>query len=249
LRSVGWLVVSSPLRRNALRRAGARIDVPVALAAWLCGWLVANVLAVVVLSAAGYDSTDDAAIWALFLGQVLGWAAFIGAMVLASQRDGSGAFVDDYSVRVRPVDVLGAAAGVLTQLVVLPLIYLPLEKLWPDTFSSDKLSENAKDLVDRAHGGSLLLLVLMVCVGAPIVEELVYRGLLQGTFANRISQVPALLVASAWFALIHFRPVEYPGLFAAGLVFGACALTAGRLGPAMAAHLGFNITGLVLAFN
>ena len=31
----------------------------------------------------------------------------------------------------------------------------------------------------------MVLLVLMVCVGAPIVEELVYRGLLQGSFAAR----------------------------------------------------------------
>ena len=71
-------------------------------------------------------------------------------------------------------------------------MYLPLERLWADTFSEDRLTENAKDLVDRASGGSMVLLVLMVCVGAPIVEELVYRGLLQGSFAARFNHVAGL---------------------------------------------------------
>ena len=45
----------------------------------------------------------------------------------------------------------------------------------------------------------MVLLVLMVCVGAPIVKELVYRGLLQGSFAARFNNVPAWLAASAIF--------------------------------------------------
>ena len=57
----------------------------------------------------------------------------------------------------------------------------------------------------------------------------------------------AWLVASAWFAVIHFRPVEYPGLFAFGLVAGACLLVTGRLGMSIATHVAFNVTGLLLA--
>ena len=70
-----------------------------------------------------------------------------------------------------------------------PLVYLPLERLWEDVFTEERLTENAKDLVDRASGGSMVLLVVMVCVGAPLVEELVYRGLLQGSFAARVNHV------------------------------------------------------------
>lgn len=241
--------MSSSVRRNPLRPAGASVDVPVAVVTWLCGWLVANVAATVVLLAGGYDSADEASITALFIANVLGWAGFVAGMAAASQRGGSADFVADYGVRVQPIDAAAAAVGVLTQLVVLPLIYLPLEELWPATFSDDKLAENAKELVDRAADSGMVLLVLMVCVGAPLVEELVYRGLIQGSLVNRIHQVAALVIASAFFAVIHFRPVEYPGLFAAGLVFGACALVGGRLGPAIVAHAAFNITGLVLALD
>jgi len=208
-----------------------------------------NVAGLVVLAASGHDDPDRAPIWVLFVGTLAGWTVFVGAMVVVSHRAGTGRFVHDYRVRFRPLDVLATGAGALTQVAAIPLLYLPLEALWPDTFSSDKLSENAKDLVDRATGASLVLLVVMVCVGAPIVEELVYRGLVQGSLADRFPPVAAWLIASALFAVIHFRPVEYPGLFLAGLVFGAGALLAGRLGPAVAAHLGFNVAGLILAFG
>ena len=147
------------------------------------------------------------------------------------------------------MDVLGLPVGVLTQLVLVPLVYLPLERIWEDVFTEERLTETAKDLVDRASGGSMVLLVLMVCVGAPIVEELVYRGLVAGVVRRPLQPGVAWLAASALFALIHFRPVEYPGLLVIGLVCGFCALATGRLGMAIACHIGFNVTGLLLALD
>jgi len=241
--------VSSPIRSTALRDAGHRVDVPVALFTYLGAALGGALLGSLVLVIGGYEKSEDAPIWVLFLVQLFAWGVFLAAMFVASQRAGSGQFADDYQTRFKPVDILGVPIGVLTQLVVLPLLYLPLEKIWDGTFNDDTLSENAKDLVDRATGGSIVLLVVMVCVGAPIVEELVYRGLLQGSFSARFNHMPAWLAASAIFALIHLRPVEYPGLLAIGLVCGYCALSTGRLGMAMACHVGFNVTGLLLALD
>jgi membrane protease YdiL (CAAX protease family) len=232
-----------------MRDTGRRIDVPLALLTWLAAWLLGQVVALVVYSAGGYEDVDDVPISVLFVSQLLVWGIFIGAMVLASRRGGTGRFRDDYQVDARGVDLLGAPIGVLSQLVLVPLVYLPLERLWGDVFTEERLTENAKDLVDRASGGSMVLLVLMVCVGAPVVEELVYRGLVQGSLADRVNPLPAWLAASALFALIHFRPVEYPGLLVIGLVCGACALVTGRLGMAIACHVGFNVTGLLLALD
>jgi membrane protease YdiL (CAAX protease family) len=83
-----------------------------------------------------------------------------------------------------------------------------------------------------------------VVVGAPIIEELVYRGLLQGALVRRVRPAVAVVVVALLFALVHFRPVQYPGLFAFGLVLGVCALRTRRLGMAIAAHVGFNAAGL-----
>lgn len=232
-----------------MRDTGRRIDVPLALLTWLAAWLLGQVVALVVYSAGGYEDVDEVPISVLFVSQLLVWGIFIGGMVLASRRGGTGRFRDDYQLDARGVDLLGVPIGVLTQLVLVPLVYLPLERLWEDVFTDERLTENAKDLVDRASGGSMVLLVLIVCVGAPLVEELVYRGLVQGSLADRVNPLPAWLAASALFAVIHFRPVEYPGLLVIGLMCGACALVTGRLGMAIACHVGFNVTGLLLALD
>lgn len=232
-----------------MRDVGRRIDVPVAALAWVGAFIVGQLAAVVVIGASGADTVDEIPIPTLFLALSISWAAYLSALWWASQRSGTGDFVEDYRVRFRPLDLVGAPIGVLTQLVVVPLVYLPLSRLWPSTFSEDELADNAERLIDRAGGAATILLVLMVCVGAPIVEELVYRGLLQGSFAGRVNGFFAVLIASVWFAVIHFRPVEYPGLFTFAVVAGACFLVTGRIGTAVVTHVAFNVTGLLLAYT
>ncbi len=51
---------------------------------------------------------------------------------------------------------------------------------------------------------------------------------------------------AALFAVIHFRPIEFPGLFMFGLIVGVAAKLTGRLGMSIMAHIGFNFTGLML---
>jgi membrane protease YdiL (CAAX protease family) len=214
---------------------------------WLGAWLVGNVVGSFVLVAVNGGSADDAPIWATVLGALLLWVPFLVALTWLSRTDGTGDPVADYGLRFEPIDLVGLVIGVLGQLVLIRLVYLPLEAIWPDTFSQDRLQENARDLWDRADGVWLVALVLVVVVGAPLVEELVYRGLLQGAMVRRLDDVLAVVVVAAWFAVIHFRPVEYPGLFAIGLVFGVCALVTRRLGMSVMAHLAFNAVGLALA--
>lgn len=178
---------------------------------------------------------------------VIGWITFLIGARFISRSHGSGDVVADLGIRVRPIDSIGIAIGIISQVVLVPLVYVPFRSIWPATFDDEALTETAEDLVDRAGGGLLPLLILLVVVGAPVVEEIVYRGLLQRPLLGRVPGFAVVVFTSAVFALIHFRPVEYPGLFVAGLVFGVCAWRTGRLGPAIAAHVGFNLAGITLA--
>ena len=234
-------------RRATLREAGRAVDVPVAIVTWLAAFLVGQTISALVASTAGVDDVDAIPIPTLFVAVAATWIAYVAGAWYASVRAGSGDPVEDYRLRFRGIDLVGVPIGALTQLVLVPVVYLPLTRLWPDVFTDERLEETAQRLVDRADGASMALLVLMVCVGAPIVEEIVYRGMLQGSFAARVDQKVALLAAATWFAVIHFRPVEYPGLFVFGLVAGACFLATGRLGTAIVTHAAFNVTGLLLA--
>lgn len=214
---------------------------------WLGGWVASSVLGAVVLAATG--SSTQAPIPVIAMSLMLGWTAYLTGMVLLSRRAGTGSLVHDYGLSARWVDVLGVPVGVLCQLVVVPLVYLPLRWLWPATFEQHRLQDTATSLTDRATGpASVALLALVIVIGAPIVEELVYRGLVQRSLAGRFNHLVAWLCTAGLFTLIHFRPVEYPGLAAFALIVGAAALLTGRLGPGIAIHVGFNATGLLLAF-
>lgn len=226
-----------------------RIDIPVAVMTWVATWLLGQVLFVVVTLIAGADGSDPIPIPTLALGMIATWTAALAGLWWASVREGSGDPRVDYALEIELVDVVAIPVGVLAQLVLIPVAYVPLRWMWPSVFSEDRLEETARDLVDRAGGTTIVLLVFVVVVGAPIVEELLYRGLLQASFAARISDPLALVAASVWFAVIHFRPVELPGLFLAGMVFGGCFLLTGRLGTAVVAHASFNLTGLLTVWS
>jgi membrane protease YdiL (CAAX protease family) len=228
--------VASPARLEP------RDTLPIVAVAWFLGVSAASlVLAVAHGSAAG-----DPTIAALGASLVALWAVHVGASILASHRFGSGDVLADFGMRAAPIDLVGVPLGVAAQLVLVPVVYAPLRSVWPDTFSEDRLEETARDLVDRASGGSTLLLFVLVAVGAPLVEELFYRGLLQRPLLGRWPTPIAIVFVAAVFAAIHFRPVEFVGLFVVGLVFGVCAWATDRLGLAVVSHVAFNVTGLLL---
>jgi hypothetical protein len=228
-------------------RRPATIPLAPALGAWSVAWVVgAIVVTPLLVVAAGGSVGDDLTIVQLSLATVGMWAVFGVALLVASRRFGTADVGTDVGWSFRPVDLLGIPLGVATQFLLVPLLYWPLRELWPDTFDPGRLEERAQDLADRAGGFDTVLLVLVVVVGAPLVEELVYRGLVQRSLSVAVGASSGLLLASILFALIHFSPVEYPGLFLAGLVFGACVTLTGRLGPAIVTHAAFNAAGLAM---
>ncbi|MGB0112817.1 MAG: CPBP family intramembrane glutamic endopeptidase [Ilumatobacteraceae bacterium] len=217
------------------------------MAAFLGAWVAAQLVSSALIAAMhGTDGADDAPFTVLAAALAGAWVTYLAVMWVVSQRAGSGSFTADYGLSIDWIDMAGLGVGAMAQLVLLRVVYLPLEAVWPDTFTQDRLEENAQDLVDRA-GAHQWLLVAVVVVGAPIVEELFYRGLLQRPLAARFNEGLVVVAVAATFALVHFRPVEFPGLFAFGLVLGAAALWTGRLGTPIMIHVGFNATALLLA--
>ena len=251
------LPVAEPARKRESRPLGspirvaaaAPIDVGTAVVAFCVSWVVAQLVSSLVVGALG-GGADVADVSIGVMGAALGaaWVCYLLGMWVASDRAGTGNFLVDYGVSFRAIDAVGFGIGALSQLVVVNLVYLPLRSLWPDVFTDDRLQENAKDLIDRASGGSAVLLVVLVVLGAPIIEELFYRGLLQRSLLARYNDGIVVVGVAMLFALVHFRVVEYPGLFVFALILGFCAMRTGRLGMSITTHIGFNLTGLILAW-
>ena len=227
------------------RVAPSPIPFGASVGTWAAAWVLGQVvLAPIIIVVSGADLGDDLSIPLLGAVALVGWTAFLVAVAIASRRFGTGDLAADLGVAFRPIDLIGVPLGVATQLAIVPAVYAPLRWAWPDTFSGEQLEERAQELADRAGGWLSVLLLLIVVVGAPIVEELVYRGLIQRSATTLVGAWPGLVLTSAWFAIIHFSPVEYPGLFVAGLMFGVCVVVPGRIGPAIVTHAAFNAAGI-----
>jgi membrane protease YdiL (CAAX protease family) len=207
------------------------------------GIVLAAVAAAIAESATGYKPSSGSAVpVAVTAANLIGlWTGLAGAAVIISRRKGTGRLSTDYGFRIGAWwDVpLGAAVGLACQYGLIPLLYLPFEQL--DASLSRRLSKPAHQFADAAHGPlAVVLIFALLAVGAPLVEELYFRGLLQRSLLTRLPPAAAIATTSVLFALAHFEAVQFAGLAVFGAILGYMAWRTGRLGPSVAAHMAFN---------
>lgn len=94
----------------------------------------------------------------------------------------------------------------------------------------------------------LLLSVALVVIVAPLVEEVVFRGVLQSAFAARWDWRLAIALSAALFALYHMTLWLFVPLFALGVACGWLARTRETLLPAVSLHGAYNVLPVVIAF-
>ncbi len=213
---------------------------------WLGCYLAAGVLSFIVPSSGSdTDAADNPTTLFLALSALALWLPFIVVLRWVARRAGTD-FRTYFGLRFTKTDWLGIPLGVFCQVVLMNVINWPLNKWFPETFNPERIETRARDLVDAAQGAWFIVLLVVVVIGAPLVEELVYRGFIQGGLQTRIGSTWALIITSAWFTVIHLEPIEFPGLFAIALVLGLCYRRTQRLGLSIVTHLAFNATGLLL---
>ena len=79
--------------------------------------------------------------------------------------------------------------------------------------------------------------ILSITIMAPLVEELLFRGAIQGHLLRKgMKPVYAILIASAVFGIIHMNPVQIPFAFAIGMIFGWLYYRTGSVVPGMIGH-------------
>lgn len=193
--------------------------------------------------AASAVSSFASGVTVLLVGQVAFWSVLVTAVRMGTSATSA------RHMRVEPrwFDLpIGAAAGVATQLLVLPLVYLPFQNV----IDEEELSRPAEELLDGVSGVGLVLLGVGLVVVAPIVEEFFFRGLLMGALRDRLPTAAAVGVSSAVFGATHFQPLQFLGLAVAGAVFAMAAVVGGRLAPAIIVHAAFNaVTFGLLVFG
>ena len=223
--------------------ASATAEGEQALSVWqvLAGYVGAVLAAALTGGLGAALSGDEDGAVALLAGQAGFWTVLVAVVVLGWRRSASPAGVERSRWQARWIDLLGLVVGVLTQVVLLPLLYFPFRSLFDD----DDLSAPAEELLSGIGGAGLVAMGIGVVVVAPIVEELFFRGLLLDTMRRRWGTATAVVASSLFFGATHFQPLQFAGLALAGFVFAAAVVRTGRLGTAIAVHAGFNATTFV----
>ncbi len=91
-----------------------------------------------------------------------------------------------------------------------------------------------------------LSIVIMAVILAPVVEELIFRGILQTTIRSIIhSPWIAIVLSSSAFAAAHANKEHWPSLFVLGLAIGYAYEKSGSLWQAIFVHALFN--GITIA--
>lgn len=99
----------------------------------------------------------------------------------------------------------------------------------------------------------LYLTLALAVVGAPLYEEVLYRGIVQQALVGAgMRRWPAILSTSVVFTLVHLGPVTSVdgllALFVLSIGFGWVYEKTGRLSASITMHAAFNLANLLLAW-
>lgn len=154
----------------------------------------------------------------------------------------------------RPLRDLGWAAAVVPIAFILAgasgIITTELSA-WAGYETSPIGHEKLKELHEDETGELLMAVIIGAVILAPLMEEPVFRGLLQTCLLNLFGsrRWPALLITAALFSITHYWVVPWQNLvplFVLGLVFGYVYERTGSLLTPVLVHAGFNAINIAI---
>jgi membrane protease YdiL (CAAX protease family) len=205
------------------------------------GWVLAVVLGGVGAVAAHLVGFGDLGV--LIAGQAGLWTGMLATCWFVSHRYGTGDLGQDYRLAFWKRDagwglLLSVIARAGSIAVTIPIVLV----------LRDDLSEVPRQLPVLDHNAANVITVLaFLVIGAPLIEELFFRGLVQRALETVLPAAAAIGLQAVLFAAVHAIPgagvanaVLIAQVFVGGVVFGVAAWKWHRLGPAIAAHACFN---------
>ncbi|MEW9623636.1 CPBP family intramembrane glutamic endopeptidase [Rhodanobacter geophilus] len=113
--------------------------------------------------------------------------------------------------------------------------------------------QDVKQLGEGASTGFRIALTLVVASIGPLVEELLFRGVLLSALLRHLRTAWAVLASAALFALVHLPDLHWlwyalPNLALLGVVLAWLRLRSGSLWPAVLAHAINNLLAMLALF-
>ena len=95
---------------------------------------------------------------------------------------------------------------------------------------------------------NIFLSVFIVIILAPLVEELLFRGMILNKLNNHLSQKVTIVIQSVLFSLFHFNLAQLIPTFLLGLFLGFCYFKFKNLWAVILIHFSFNTFGFLVDY-
>ena len=89
--------------------------------------------------------------------------------------------------------------------------------------------------------------IVLICLLAPVLEEMLFRGIILRSFLRQYDRLPAILGSAVVFGFAHGNIYQLLGATGMGLALGWLYERSQSLLPCIALHMAFNAGTLVLA--
>ena len=137
------------------------------------------------------------------------------------------------------------SAGATLAVLAIPIVLLvPGLMLIAGAFNSIVISLLPMAPEDRALFDAMMasdtLAVLFGCIAAPLLEEMLFRGVILRSFLQQYSRTAAILGSAALFGLAHLNVYQLATAFALGIVAGWLYERTRSLWPCILLHATYN---------
>lgn len=108
-------------------------------------------------------------------------------------------------------------------------------------------SASYRQVTQTFYSGRLVLEFAALCVIIPLVEEILYRGIVYGRLRDFIGIRPAILISALIFGIIHVNLVQFIYASIFGLLLAYLVEYTGFVYGAALAHMAANLTSVLRA--
>jgi membrane protease YdiL (CAAX protease family) len=128
---------------------------------------------------------------------------------------------------------------ILTSMALLLGVILPLISLIP-------MPREVSESFAKSLGRPSLVIFVTLVIAAPILEELLFRGIMLDGLLNRYRPLTAILVSSIIFGIAHLNPWQFVTAFVIGCFAGWVYLRTKSVGPCILIHATVNCCAYLL---
>ena len=132
----------------------------------------------------------------------------------------------------------------LSAIVIVACVSIALNNLISMTPLVD-VSAGYQEANANFYGSTLVLELISSAFMTPILEELVFRGILFTRLKSMLPKIPAIVVSALIFAIVHFNMVQFIYAFLLGIVLALLMDLADHVYPAIIGHVTANLIAVL----